>query len=336
MLSAACYGYTQYFSFQLFRVNLCTNNTYLDTSSYYLVNMVGEGYESQNGTVWLDKKGTYKIVFPKQPMLKFAPAIITDSVNKQLYYEKKLYRKYSIKVGMYAYFDCKGLLNGKHEEVYENGVVQMRGNFKDGIPRDSLTFFHPNGNIYQNVIFLRKKLYIREYDSSSVLSKITNVLDFELKYNNILLGPLRYFIDYNETSYYTNGSVKKVKKVIKERARSKEYYPNKQIKTEINFNSRVDYDINGRVTTRYSWKDVAGKRNLPRYTTYIVIKTSYNINNQKTESIKYSSDGGRRSVPNFNVSNSFYIFYWKQYSDDGKETILLSNSKQEIKPGRWM
>ncbi len=199
------YGYTQHISFQLFRVNSCTNHTYLDTSIYYLVNQAGEGYESQNGTVWLEKKGTYNIFFPEKPSLKFAPAIITDSINTQLHYDKKISIQFPSKKGGQAYFDCNGLLNGEHEDVYENGIVKMRANFKNGIPQGSITFFHPNGNIFQSVIFSRKKVYIREYDSLSVLSKVTHPL--EKTY--ISLVPNRRFSEYKEISYHTNGSVKK-------------------------------------------------------------------------------------------------------------------------------
>ncbi len=321
------HGLTQIYSFQLFRVNPCTNITALDTSVYYLVNPAGYAYKSDNGTVWLDAKGTYNILFPRQRRSSFATITITDSANTHLHYDKKINIKYNIEQRSEAYYGCKGFLNGVHEDVYENGIVQMRGNFKNGIPRDSLTFFYPNGSIYQSVIFLRKKIYIREYDSLSVLSKVTHVLD-----------QTYFFAEYNATSYYTNGRVKKIEKVRRKTTRTKEYYPNKQIKSEININTKVEYDTDGRVTARYSWKDVTGGNRLPIYTTYDVLKTSYNKLNQKTESIKYRIIHLGNTLPDFHVGNSDYFFYWKQYSDDGKETMLFTNiSKQDIiKSGRWM
>ncbi len=313
-------GYTQKISFQLFRVNPCTNITALDTGMYYLVNLEGDAYKSDKGTVWLDNKGTYNLFFPRQRKSSIAPIIITDSVNTHLHYDKRINIKYSIEQGGEAYYGCKGLLNGVHEDVYENGVVQMRGNFKAGAPKDSLTFFYPNGEVYQTVIFFRKKIHIREYDTLSVLSKITHVLDHS------------YFSpEYNATSYYPNGRVKKIEKVRAKFTRSTEYYPNKKIKNEIKPDSRIDYDEEGNVTAKYTWKNITYGKGVILYTTYEVIKTSFDKQHKKTAMVKYHSMQLGNVLPSFNVNEASYYVYWKQYDKTGNETVLLKNmSRREI------
>lgn len=314
------HGLTQNISFQLFRVNPCTDLTVLDTGIYYLVNQAGDAYKSDNGTVWLDTTGTYNILYPKQRRSSFAPVTITDSVTTHLHYDKKINIKYSIEQGSEAYYGCKGLLTGVHEDVYENGIVQMRGNFKNGIPRDSLTFFYRNGELYQSVIFFRKKIHIREYDTLSVLSKITHVLD------NSYFSP-----EYNTTSYYPNGRVKKIEKVRTKFTRSTEYYPSKKIKTEIKADSRIDYDEDGHITAKYSWKNITYGKGLILYNTYEIIKTDYDKQHKKTAAIKFHSVQVGNVLPNFNVNEANYYVYWKQYDNIGNETVLLKNmSRQEI------
>lgn len=315
------YAHAQHISFQLFRVNPCTGSTDLEISKYYLVSESGLVYESADGTVWLDSLGSYRIINPTQRRINFGSVLITDSVNTHLHYDKKINIKFDPRQGGQAYFGCKGILNGVHEDVYENGVIQMRGNFKNGAPKDSLTFFYRNGHVFQSVIFLRKKIYIREYDSLSVLSKITHILDDS------------YFgTEYDATSFYPNGRLKKVEKVRKKITRSKEYYPDKKLKNEVTPSARTDYDINGKVSARYTWKNITYEKGLILQTTFEVVKTTYDQFNNKTATIKYHTvQWANTTLPSFDVNDASYFVYWKQYATDGQETVLLKNiSRREL------
>lgn len=318
--TCVCYTQAQLFSFQLFRVNPCTNTTELETGTYYLVAQSGDGYKSVGGTVWLDSMGKYKIVSLSQRNVNFGYVNITDSVNTHIHYDKKINIKFDRRLGAEAYFDCKGLLNGVHEDIYENGNPLMRGNFKNGEPKDSLTFFYRNGNVYQSVIFLRKKIHIREYDSLSVLTKITHVLDHT------------YFsTEYNATSFYPNGRVKKIEKVRRKTTTGKEYYPDKKLKSETNYSSKTDYDNEGGITAKYTWKDITPSRGFTLQTIYEVVKTNYDKLHKKTSVIKYHSTQWGNNIPNFDINSASFFVYWKQYADDGQETVLFKNiSRHEM------
>ena len=46
-----------------------------------------------------------------------------------------------------VYVKCDIEINGYQEDYYDNGVLKMRGNFKNGRAKDSLVTFYPNGNL---------------------------------------------------------------------------------------------------------------------------------------------------------------------------------------------
>ncbi len=301
--------------FQMQRVDYCTKETKIDSSLYYLVDVMGEKHRNLNGKVILPFAGEYEIYHPSQPDVEFPIVEIKTEENIYTHYETKIKVLPGHSLNrLYVYKDCNGILNGLNEDFYENGNLRLRGSFKDGIPKDSITLFYPNGNIQKSIIFFPKHLYFKEYDSTGALQMINHISTKTA--------------DYYKTTYYPNGNINSNEKFKKGFQYLTEYYAGKKIKKEIGKNFRKEYTANGVLETEYKWR--AKTSQSAHNKIFEVTRTTYTDTGNKLEEIKYITESVNRQ-PSLAIAYAKHYTYWKQYDNTGKETLLLKNiSKEDI------
>lgn len=317
LISHFALGQTQPIWFQMQRVNYCTKETAIDSSLFYLVDKYGVGYKNENGIVWLKGKGEYKIYYPTNPNLEFPRIQITGTENMYIHKDTKI--RFAPQHWGLSFQNCEGLLNGVHEDVYDNGNLRIKGNFVNGLPKDSLLFFYENGHIQKSIYYLRKLVYIHEYDSLGNLVKISR--------NS---NKLPVITDYETTSFYSNGSIKLIEKRKNNYLQLTEYYPGKRLKTRLSRNKRIDYFPDGKPEIIYTWKEKLQGSAYASRKKYEIKKTIFNSDGLKTEEIKYHSFQGNKFQPSLLSHPTDFFIYWKKFYPDGKaETILINKTKYD-------
>lgn len=303
---------TQTIWFQMQRVNYCTQKTVIDSSVFYLVDKFGVGYKNVDGIVWLRNKGAYTIYYPNEPNTVYPLIQITG--DSAIYIHKETKIRFSPRHIVVTFINCEGVLNGVHEDVYDNGRLRMRGNFVNGRPKDSLLLFYENGNPQKSIYYLHKHNYIQEYDSTGNLFKVSRNGNQHLVVN-----------DYETTTFYSNGSIRSIEKRKKGYLLLTEYYPDKTIKTALSKKKRIEYHKNGRPEAIYTWKEKLQGTAYASRTKYEIKKTSFNTEGQRTEEIKYHSFQGNKNQPELLYRPSDLVIYWKKYASTQEETLLYKN-----------
>lgn len=300
--------------FQMQRVNYCTKETVIDSSSFYLADMLGRKFRNIQGKVFLPAEGQYQIFYPSQPDIIFPVIDIKKDTNIYTHHDSKIRVSLGFDNGViYVYKDCNGLLNGEHEDYYEDGTVKMRGNFKKGVPKDSISIFHRNGIPYKSIIFLPKHLYIKEFDSLARVVKISHYSNENTDLPN-----------YTTTTFYPNGNIQTTEKSYRGTILFTEYYEGKRLKVEMTRNSRKEYTPAGTIETVYKWKEKAANKPPYIHKKFEITRTSYDGSGRKTEEIKYHTPSSNKQ-PQVGLGSAAYFVYWKKFSPAGQEELVLRN-----------
>ncbi len=304
--------FAQQIWFQMQRVNYCTKTVTVDSSIYYLVDKFGVNYRNIAGKVWLKEKGTYEIYYPKSMNTVFPTIHITDNETVYTYIEPKI--RFAAKNWGMSFQNCEGLLNGFHEDFYENGNPHIRGNFVNGLPKDSLVMFYYNGHIKRSTYYLSTLNIIQEYDSLGTLRKVSR--------NS---NKLPVITDYNATTFFENGSLQSREKVKNRSSNYVEYYPSRKLKTTLTKNKRTEYFTDGSPEMVFTWKHRNLKDGSLMKRGFEIRKIVYTEKGQIKEDLKYFSQQGNIKQPKLNFNDADYIFYWKKYNDLGEEKVLYKN-----------
>jgi antitoxin component YwqK of YwqJK toxin-antitoxin module len=312
LLLMSAEAFTQTIWFQMQRVSYCTKETAIDSSLFFLVDKYGAKYKAENGIVWLKGEGEYKIYYPTNPNQEFPLIQIRDRENTYIHKETKI--RFAPQHWGLSFQSCEGLLNGVHEDVYDNGNLRIRGNFANGLPKDSLLFFYENGHIQKSIYYLRKLVYVQDYDSSGSLIKVSS--------NNNRLPVLT---DYETTTFYSTGGVKSIEKRKENYVQLTEYYPDKKPRTRLTRKKRIDYYPNGHAEVIHTWKEKLQGKEFASTIKYEITKTSFNTDGEKTEEIKYHSFQGNKIQPSLLSKPSDFVVYWKKFNRNGAEQLILKN-----------
>ncbi len=311
--------FAQQIWFQMQRVNYCTKTVTVDSSIYFLVDQFGVKYRNIAGKVWLDSKGTYEIYYTKSLNTVFPTIHITDNETIYTYKEPKI--RFAAKHWGMSFQNCEGLLNGFHEDFYENGNPHIRGNFVNGLPKDSLVMFYYNGFIKKSIYYLRTHNVIQEYDSLGTLRKLSR--------NS---NKLPIITDYDATTFFANGGLQSREKVKNRSSNYVEYYPNRKLKTTLTKRKRTEYFMDGSPEVVFTWKEKFSKQGYSRKKKFEIRKIVYNEKGEIKEDLKYYSAQSYLVQPKLNFNDADFIIYWKQYNDLGEEKILYRNvSKLDVK-----
>lgn len=314
LISHFASGQTQTIWFQMQRVNYCTKETVIDSNYFYLADMLGNQYKNVRGKVFLPAAGEYQIFYPTQPDIIFPVINIQKDTNIYTHYDSKIRVGLGFDNGVtYVYKDCNGLLNGEHEDYYEDGIVKMRGNFKNGIPKDSISIFHPNGIPYKSIIYLPRHLYIKEFDSLARVVKISHYGTENSASPN-----------YTATTFYPNGNIHIAEKSYRGIIQFTEYYEGKRLKVEMTRDWRKEYTPAGTLETMYKWKEKAARKPPYIHKKFEITRTSYDASGRKTEEIKYHTPSFNKQ-PQVGLGSAAYFVYWKKFSPDGQEELVLRN-----------
>lgn len=314
------YAGAQSIWFQLHRTNGCTNETTIDSSDYYLVDKMGTGYRNTAGTVWLPATGEYEIYFPKRQDNHIYPVIkITGNKNLYTHYDGKVKLKYTDAVGNSFFHDCNGRINGYKEDYFENGVISLKGHFAEGEPKDSLLLFYPNGNIRKNIVYLKKEIYIREYDS------LANIIKQSRKSNKPTSKGYYY---HTTTTYYPDGGLKSEETTKEDILTITEYYPDKRIKSELTKDKKTEYYANGNIRTETKWK-LKPDKNMPfSFSNFEIVKRFFYQDGKISEEIIYQTVQPTNHQPDISLSKADFFILWKRISLDGAENILFRDKFQ--------
>jgi hypothetical protein len=311
-------AFAQTIWFQMQRVNYCTKETKIDSSYYYLTDMLGVSYKNIRGKVYLPAFGEYQVHYPRQPELVFPLIRVINNETVYTHYDSKIRIDLGVQYGsLYVYKDCKGLLNGVQEDFYQDGTVKMRGNFKNGVPKDSITLFYENGGPHKSIIYLPRHLYIKEFDSLSNLVKISH-------YGTDPTA-LPSFVT---TTFYPGGSIQTNERLSRGFVYLTEYYQGKKIKVEMDRKSRKEYTPRGMMEAMYKWKERASNKDPYYNKKFEVVKSSYDASGRKTEEIKYHISSDQKQPP-VGLGMAAYFVYWKKFSPDGQERLLFKNKTRE-------
>src|ERR1700733_12894284 len=283
-----CFG--QGVRFQLYRTSPCSTIEKLD-SGYYLENSADEtdtSFFPKNGITYLPGKGRYKIFFePFYGPLPDSPYVNIKDTGLTVYkYREPDVGRYQGGIDAPPVYRCCGeLINGYFEDVYPNGKMRMRGNFKSGHPKDSLVKFFSNGITKYRQLIYRKTTHTELFDS---LNNKLVVRDFQN-------GPIISYRWQKTTFFYTNGNVKRKESDRRSIQKVKEYYPNGQVKIEQTTKHRFEFYENGRPKIRYTWK---------KYFDHVV-QPEKGRHDFVVNQTSYDQDGEISQIMIFDVNNVF-------------------------------
>jgi antitoxin component YwqK of YwqJK toxin-antitoxin module len=244
-----CFG--QGIKFQLYLTKACSTVEKLDTT-YYLYKVPGNmdtAFIPKAGITYLPSKGRYMIGFDNGPILDSPFIEINDT-------SLVIFRLKENKIALYeggldsppVYESCGILLNGYGEDFYPNGNVRIRGNFKNGRPKDSLVTFYQNGKVKKRTIHLLKETFITEFDSLSHLAKTSAYEKGNYQKNGF------YNQKFKITEFFNNGRIKLNEAHFGRLVLIKELYPSGQLKIMQTRKKRVEYYDNGTISSSYTWK----------------------------------------------------------------------------------
>lgn len=315
MLLGVHSSYGQSIRFQFKRVNACTQLGQIDSTLYYLKDEKDSAYESKDGTVLLPGPGKYKICMWSEPETNFPPIEITSQpLVTYVYNEPKIeVRAYGMHPVM-VYETCGKPIDGYLEDFYPNGKCRIRGNFKQGKPKDSLVTFYANGVVKKRKRYLPNEMLIEEYDSLNNITKVSH--NSNRSY---------YLTDYSTVEYYSNGRIK-----LKESSKNRlvtieEYYPGGQLKTIQTKKYRTEYFENGKISVACKWKRKRVKEGKGEHSfTYNVHRTAFDSTGDKLTSIVYEYWHMRLPLPFFDLDRSDWIDTWTKY-ENGKATIIAES-----------
>jgi antitoxin component YwqK of YwqJK toxin-antitoxin module len=304
----SCFG--QGPTFQLWIAKACSNTEQLDTF-YYLRPLfkLDAVYSPKNGTVYLPAKGTYVIGHIAGPVLD--TSIIEFKDNSLLLLRYKEHRVQEYVTGAFdsppLYVTCDKLINGYAEDFYPNGKLRIRGNFKNGNPKDSIVTFYPTGLIQTRILILPKVVNIEEFNSAGYLIKLSH---------NQHKSFMTYW-EYEWIEYYPNGKVKSVQSPRKRVINVHEFYPSGQLKIVQKKKSRTEYYITGKPRTTYTWKSKKDcvARDEKNFT---IFKNDYNYSGQIEQSTIYKSRYVNKPQPVLDIAKSDWIVSIRKFKD-GKE-----------------
>ncbi|MES2453901.1 MAG: hypothetical protein V4594_00090 [Bacteroidota bacterium] len=247
----------QNYRFQFYLTKSCSTIAQLDTS-YSLVYFKSESeelvYKPVNGTVTLPGPNNYYIHFNDGgPLMDSSRVEILDTGLVIFNYKVPDVYEF-IGPELHAeriYMRCHVPINGYAEELFEDGTVKLRGNFKAGRIKDSIVYFYPGGKMKGRKRSYRKRYTFEAFDSSGVLKSYHK----SVKYNVFVGRPSKW----SETTYYPNGKTK-----IKERTnqlirRFQEFYPSGKLYSRQTRKKKTDYRENGVKLASYSWQQKKDK-----------------------------------------------------------------------------
>lgn len=169
------------------------------------------------------------------------------------------------------YYNCDKLCEGYVEDFYENGNPKIRGNFKNGYPKDSLVEFYPNGKVKDRTIYKGKSYTSFDYDSLGNLEKKFWAASQSYKNN--------YF---KHTWYYSNGIVKFNASERNRLTKVDCFYPDGTQSVKQRKKYRIEYYENGNIKSIHKWKK---RRDYSNYFDFVIITKLFDENGKllKTE-----------------------------------------------------
>jgi hypothetical protein len=213
---------------------------------------------------------------------------------------------------VFVYEDCGKAINGYNEDFYTNGNIRIRGNFRDGRPKDSVVTFFTNGITEKRMTFLPKEIFIQIFDSSGNLT--------EASHNS---NRSYYLTEYDNTKYFSNGKIRRHEIRNKTWISDKEFYSGGQLKTILTKNYCKKYFENGDIEIIYNWKRKKVKEFREKRFQFRVIKTTYDLDGNKTEEVSYDYWQREFLQPTLEIAGAEWIHDWVKYSK--KEITIIAH-----------
>lgn len=306
-----CFG--QKGKFQLFVKKSCSVNEQLDTNYYLMsVNSLDTIYSPQKGIVHLPF-GKYFIDRNIGVAVEFSVIEIVDtSLLVKHYTEPK------ISVGSTgvidsppAYFTCDSVINGYAEDYHPNGKIKIRGNFKNGYPKDSLVTFYTTGIAQKREIREPKVVHVIEYDS---LGRVTKISHRENKHFMV-------YGEYNWTEFYPNSTIKSTESSVKRVLTRKEFYPAGKLKVKIDKKSKAEFYENGNKSVVYQWRK---KKDEGLDKIYRIKKSEYNIHGVLVQETLFEWWNDAYSPPELEIDKLDWVVKATKYKN-GKAILVVKD-----------
>ena len=188
----------------------------------------------------------------------------------------------------------------------------MRGNFKNGNPKDSLVTFYPNGNLKKQLAHMPRIVILKEFDSLGNLASLTNTEN----------KGFMVYREYTEKTFFPNGAVASEESSVKHVVRRLEFYPSGQIKLKQTKSYRIEYYANGLKSEEYKWKFKSDR--VGEMGDFTVYRTTYDQNKQVLQSAVYEDWGYYTPQPHISISKSDWIVSFIKYKV-GKEILVIKD-----------
>lgn len=243
----------QEYSFQLYIKSPCDSIAKPAKTIYYLLDTKTTteyimGVDSEHNFTYepilVSSPGTYRLSCMQLPEIKEMEVHIEKpGLTKHIIYLPKITLHSAGLEGFREYRDCDSLCNGYHEDRYSNGIMRIKGSFKQGIP-NKLKTYYPNEKLESKLNSRFKKNYITHYDT---LGNITS------KFWSQRL-PHTGYKDWGETIYFPDQKIQIRKSIINHIFHLKIYNPDGTLKIKSGKNERIEYQENGKIKTVYKWE----------------------------------------------------------------------------------
>jgi antitoxin component YwqK of YwqJK toxin-antitoxin module len=286
LFSHICYSQT--YRFQLYRTAACKTSSYLDSdyALYKIPGSIDTDYYPKAGTVYLPGPGRYGLELGDAPTVDTVFDIRDTGLFVFKYKEPDVGFYYSTAVDDFGrYMSCGKEIQGYFECRYSDGKMKMKGNFVDGVARDSLLTYYSNGQLKTRWRRFKRYHEVEAFDSIGHKEEI-------------LTGENGSFMTYHwrkAKEFFPDGKIKLVASNVKHIGLIREYYPNGQIKIEQTTKHRFEFYENGRPKVTYTWK-----KHIDR-----VVPPEKGRKDFTVKQTNYDPDGGILQIMIFEVNDVF-------------------------------
>lgn len=307
--------------FQLQWHNWLDNTTRIDSGDYTLMSLPDSQYiqpVAHAASVILPHSGPYSIAREMMPPLAIIHVPDTSWYTLTLPEGRIVECMY----GMHGErrFETNGQrINGYLDDFYPNGHVRIRGNFTDGKPKDSLVYFHGNGQTKRLLRYQKTNVLIREYDSLGHLLQVSrNKRTF-------------YLTDYRTIIYYPSGRLQLVSSRKNQVQRIRAYYPDGQLLTRQKPRKRATYFPTGKLQSAIKWT----RKRAPRIAgdaqfEFVVTEKTYDSSGRLVRKLIYEEWTGYSRQPNLGIRHADWIISYETYIDGQRRTIARDISPEKL------
>ncbi len=282
LFTSLCNG--QAYRFRLYRTAACKTTSYLDTdyALYKIPGSIDTDYMPKAGTVYLPGPGRYGLVLNNAPHIDTVFEIRDTGLFVFNYKEPDvgLYYDGNIVDEVPRYKNCDLELQGYFECKYPNGNLRIKGDFINGLAKDSLLFFYDNGQLKSRWRHLRSYAIAEKFDSTGNKVKI-----FTRENGSFMTYHWRKIIEF-----FPNGKVKFVASDVDHIRLIKEYYANGQIKIDQTKRHRYEYAENGTRLLSFIWKTKRSELGEKHEKDFTVKEKVYIPSGEMVMSIVYSCE----------------------------------------------